>query len=424
MNNFNKRMLKTSYITKKSFYKKALFSLLIIGSLSLTSNAQGIDFMHNLDKALEKAKAEDKLVFIDFYTSWCGPCKVLDKEVFSLTKAGDYFNRNFINCKVQCDDEGIGVEIGKKYKVTAYPTLMFLNKHGEMVHSGVGSMSLERLIELAETAKNPEQNLLSFTKQWDAGDRDKAFVLTYFKELKKLFRNDKAIADFDTYFNSLAEDEKISKFTFNLATLIKIAPFSTIFNYLEDHASEYYKVVDQKEFDDFIAKSYLWSIKGIVNSGTLDEYEKAMKQFKAKKYSYYDEYEMFYSAFLAKKADGDYDIEEYMRRGTAFLAKYGENNDVYTLSLTSLLGNLTGRANQTEAGIKWMETLLKRNPNPEYYSTYFYILTRNYQFDKALEKAKEIRAVSVKKNESTAIIDKQIESINKSLAWYLNRNKQ
>ncbi|MDO5978369.1 thioredoxin family protein [Flavivirga spongiicola] len=423
MNSYKERITNSQFNSKKSLIYKALFTMLLV-CFTPKVEAQGIAFMHDLEKALEKAKLEDKLIFIDFYTSWCGPCKVLDKEVFSLEEAGHFFNNNFINCKVQCDDKGIGVEIGKKYQVSAYPTLMFLNKHGDMVHSGVGSMSLENLIELAKTAMNPEKNLMSLVKQWDSGDRSEAFVFKYFTKLKELYRNEKATTDFNEYFNNLSDDEKVSKFTFDLVTLIKVTPFTTLFNYIENKKNEYYKSVGQKEVDGFIAKSYLWHIKGIVNSGSKEDYETAMKQFKEKQYSYYDEYEMFYSAFLAKEGDSKYNIKEYMRRGTAFLNKYGKNNDMYTLSLTSLLGNLTGRPNEGEAGIQWMENLLERNPNPEYLNTYFYIVTRNFQFDKALKKANEVRTVALKNNESTVFIDKQIKRINDSKNWDLKRRNK
>ena len=43
-------------------------------------------------QALEVAKAEKKLLFVDCYTSWCGPCQQMAKEVFSQKEAGDYFN--------------------------------------------------------------------------------------------------------------------------------------------------------------------------------------------------------------------------------------------------------------------------------------------------------------------------------------------
>jgi hypothetical protein len=145
---------------------------------------------------------------------------------------------------------------------------------------------------------------------------------------------------------------------------------------------------------------------------TRKQYEIAKVKFKAKNYPYYNEFAMFLSAFEVEDSTGKIDVNEYMKRGDAFLQQYGKNNDSYTIALTSLLGNCTGKPDQTLVGIKWMEDLLQRNRDPKYLSTYFYILVRNYHCDKAQEIGNEMRANAIKNNESTKPVDDQIASIN------------
>jgi thiol-disulfide isomerase/thioredoxin len=407
---------------RNSVQKLLLVGLILFGCSVQGVQAQGIVFLHDLDDALAKAKAENKMVFIDFYTSWCGPCKTLSNEVFPLANVGSYFNSQFINCKVQCDDKGVGVELGKKYQINAYPTLMFVNKNGELVHSMAGAPSADGLIELANVALNPEKNLQSMTKQWDAGKRDKEFVLRYFKRLKDAYRNDKAKADFSDYFNKLSDKGKTDKSTFELIKLVGAEPFSPLFNYVEANKSKYYKSTGKNDVDGFISKGYLWYLQSLANNGSREEYDQAMKKFKAKKYSYTDEYEMFCNVYLAYKPKSD--IKAYIDRGSEFLSKYGKNNDSYTVSLTMLLGNFTGRPNQGATGILWMEDLLKRNPDPKYLDPYFYILWRNNQLDKALEVGKQIRETAVKNNKSTESIDKQIEMVKGIKAKAIEREAQ
>ena len=60
-----------------------------------------------LKEALEKAKKENKLVFIDAYTAWCQPCVMMGKNVFTLDKVADFYNRNFINLKIDFGKESI-----------------------------------------------------------------------------------------------------------------------------------------------------------------------------------------------------------------------------------------------------------------------------------------------------------------------------
>jgi thiol:disulfide interchange protein len=125
----------------KQIKKLSAIYIILLGMLCAPAivQAQGIAFLHDLDEALAKAKVENKMVFIDFYTSWCGPCKVMSNEIFPQATVGTFFNSNFINCKVQCDDKGVGVELGKKYQISAYPTLMFVDKNGNVVHSTAGA---------------------------------------------------------------------------------------------------------------------------------------------------------------------------------------------------------------------------------------------------------------------------------------------
>ena len=126
--------------------KTILFVSLILGLSTLTAFSQGIKFEenHDLNAALVKAKAENKLVFIDAYAVWCGPCKVMARDIFPLKEVGDFFNAHFVNLKLDMEANG-NLEIAKKYEVKAYPTYLFLNAEGELVHQGLGSMPAENL---------------------------------------------------------------------------------------------------------------------------------------------------------------------------------------------------------------------------------------------------------------------------------------
>ena len=93
---------------------KLLRTLLICSLLfcASASFAGGIDFLHNKNwkEILAQAKKENKLIFLDAYTSWCGPCKHMQSEVFTDMAVGYYFNKNFINVKMDME-EGEGLQL-------------------------------------------------------------------------------------------------------------------------------------------------------------------------------------------------------------------------------------------------------------------------------------------------------------------------
>lgn len=389
----------------------SLLSLLFAGAVA----AQGIQFVHNLDEAQQQAKKESKMIFVDFYTSWCAPCKMMAADVFPQQEVGDYFNSKFISVKIQCDDKGEGVELGKKFNVAAYPTLMFLDTDLNVVHSTAGGLYAKGLIELAQIASDPNSNQLKLVKEWEAGNRDHHFAKTYFQTLMRSYRGEKASRDFVKYFDGLSEAEKATKNTFELMQILNITPFSEPFEYLEQNKKNYYRTIGKAKIDSTIANAYLWYFKRLQSIGLsnkdLSDFNNKMALFKRKKYPFYKEYEQYYAVLDSRGADGKDDVQLYMKRGSAFLKKYGKKNDDYTITLTHILGNLTGRKDQTVTGIQWMEELLERNNNPKYLKTYFYITWRNFQWDKALQIAEQMKANAVASNSDTAEADKNIQMI-------------
>ena len=127
-----------SGIISYSFYSK--------NENSVTYSDTGIQFTSiSFEEALKLAKKEKKNIFLDAYASWCGPCKMLKKNVFTQKEVGDFYNSNFINMAIDME-QGEGPKLAQKYKVQAYPTLLFINHKGEVVGSAIGYHQAEELI--------------------------------------------------------------------------------------------------------------------------------------------------------------------------------------------------------------------------------------------------------------------------------------
>jgi thiol:disulfide interchange protein len=119
---------------------------------SVYQSETGIRFKSmTLEKAKQIAKETDKLIFIDAYTSWCGPCKRMAATSFMEEEVGEIFNERFVNIKIEMEKDVDGPEVARLYKVRAYPTLLVINSEGKLIKQNVGFMTADQLIAFANS---------------------------------------------------------------------------------------------------------------------------------------------------------------------------------------------------------------------------------------------------------------------------------
>lgn len=148
-------------------------------------SGQGIEFFHGTwAEALAKATAEDKLIFVDAYAEWCGPCKVMAKNVFTTQKAGNFFNENFICLKIDMEKPENG-EFASKFPVSAYPTLMFIGGNNKLVIKQVGAMSVDGLLDFGKKGLAAQMPSVNYEEVYGGGNREPKFLFDYVRWLNR-----------------------------------------------------------------------------------------------------------------------------------------------------------------------------------------------------------------------------------------------
>jgi len=162
-------------------FKRIIISILFV-LLTTAASAQekGISFFHgSWEEAISKAKSEKKLIFIDFYTKWCGPCKAMADEVFVTKQIGDFYNNNFINVKIDAETS-TGAPIAKNYKVAVYPTFVFVDPQSlEMVHYSTGRQEEEIFLHTGESSLKKEKRSTYLEKLANEGSKDLSFMYEF-----------------------------------------------------------------------------------------------------------------------------------------------------------------------------------------------------------------------------------------------------
>lgn len=220
-----------------------LFFTLLVG----TSFAQGITFeTSDFQTALTKAKTENKLIFMDAYTTWCGPCKWMSKNVFTDASVGSYFNEKFVNVKINME-QGEGIELAKKYEVVAYPTLLFIDGNGKLMHVSTGSRPADDFLDLGHAANDPDRQFTTMKKRFDNGERSGEFLKLYtdvltsagmknFDDVAQLYMN--------TQKDWTTEENMNFLFDYSEASLD-----SKLFNYTLKHREAFIALVGEQKFN-------------------------------------------------------------------------------------------------------------------------------------------------------------------------------
>lgn len=151
----------------------------------ITGEGSGINWIDNLNwqQVLQKAKKENKYIFVECYATWCKPCKQMDIDVYANDSVGDLLNAQFISVKVQMDStkndneftrswHKTAKEMGKTYRVAAYPTFLFFSPNGEVVYKEFGYKAPDKFIQVARDALTPSKQYYALLRAYRKGKKD------------------------------------------------------------------------------------------------------------------------------------------------------------------------------------------------------------------------------------------------------------
>jgi len=149
--------------------------------------AGGINFSDlSIKKARDLAKKENKLVFIDAYTTWCGPCKMMDRETFKDPEVGAFFNEHFISVKMNMETPA-GRSMPHAAAVKSYPAFLFLNPKGELVHQSGGFQPGFAFLNQGRLALKGAERF-KMQDRYKEGERGIEFMFHYVTEQKSIVR--------------------------------------------------------------------------------------------------------------------------------------------------------------------------------------------------------------------------------------------
>jgi thiol-disulfide isomerase/thioredoxin len=353
--------------------------LLLFATLQLT--AQGIEFFHGTWKeALDESKKLGRPIFVDAYAKWCGPCKRMAATTFKDNEVGEYFNKNFINVKMDAE-EGEGVTFRKKYPISAYPTLFFIDGEGEVIHKAVGGQDVKSFLKLGEFALGKVDFSRDFAAEYEKGSREPELIFNYVQALNKSNKPSLSIS------NEYLRSQKDLTTAFNLKFIHEAAveADSRIFGLLVQYKKEIGALVGLQALKDRI----LYACENTAQKAVDFQSAELLEEAKSKMKEHFPEK----AAAFAAKADMDY------FKATQDAKKFGKACSDYAKTavngnpkdLNKLAEEIQGSFGKDESCMKMAEKYAKeaaeKGRQYQYYLTYADILQQNGKKKQAMEAA-------------------------------------
>jgi thiol-disulfide isomerase/thioredoxin len=358
--------------------------LFLLSTLFLApSFSQGIEFIHDqkFQDILNMAKAQNKLVFMDCYTSWCGPCKRLASQVFPDTAVGNFFNATFVNTKFDMEkDEGI--TIATKYAVRAYPTLLWLDADGNVKHRIVGGLDAEGLIQNGKKAIDPTPGILTgMRKLYSDGNRDVNFLSDFVNTLH--LADEKYEDIFKEYLSKLSgndfTDKKHAQTIFNLTNDLKSPGLS----YLMKNKDYYTNLVGVDAFNKKINQIATKAVSEAPRADDKELFEGALTLIKTNKAADHMEKALQLSIAYYQQMNS---WENFDKSATQYIKKFASKNAAQLNDIAwAYFLNLNSRE-QLQKATKWAYQAINLDNKYTYNLTYAYLLYKQNEYKEA-EKA-------------------------------------
>lgn len=278
------------YLLKYNMMKIVLLTGTLLCSLSLMAQDRSVRFEStSYEEALIKAKKENKLLFVDCYTTWCGPCKMLARDVFTNNEVADYFNEHFISLQVDCE-KGEGPALRKCFGIGGFPTLLFVNGDGEVVNKIVGASRQPVFLENVKSGLDPKTSLYGKEKKYETGDRDRTLVLDLIRGYQGIQNSQKAKELSLELLESLNEEELLTAEMWEVICYYYVSTYgSKWWNFILKHDKEYMSLVGENVVRAKVGETmhpylfgYIYGRKKAEKREEFKEYRKLVDKYQPK----------------------------------------------------------------------------------------------------------------------------------------------
>jgi thiol-disulfide isomerase/thioredoxin len=363
---------------------KILTFLFLFAAVAQAQTGTGIQFFEgSWADAVAKAKKEHKLIFVDAYAVWCGPCQRMAKEVFTLPEVGTFYNKNFINVKFDME-KGEGSKFAQKYQVSSYPTLLFIDETETVVNVAKGSRPADQFVALGKATLNRLDKTTDFEEKYEAGERSAEFLRAYAYQL--LMSGSPTLKIANEYLRSQKDLQTAAnlEFLFDFCSECD----SRLFDMVLQNKAAFVKEQGQAVFDKKIEAACNATVQKAVELDNADLLDEAKKQMKKANPSYAKEYAYIADIqyYFAKS-----DLPKLIEATDNYVKKFAKKDAKKLNQQAAFFSQFIQDPTALSKAETWAKKAVELEPIYEHWDTYVHILKLNGKAIEADQANKEMQ---------------------------------
>ncbi len=404
--------------------KKLLFILFTLPFL-VFAQEKGIHFEHNTTwaKVKEKAKKENKFIFVDAFTTWCGPCKYMAENIFPQEKVGTFFNEKFVNLKIQMDETPGDNEDVKSwrteakrfatdYSIAAYPTFLIFNPNGELVHRIVGGGEADQFIAMAKESFDPATQYETIVKKYKANPKDVKTAIAMAKAANKAYDRKTAAEAMTSVIENSSKDELLTKEFLPMVSTAATSVNSKAFELIRNNKAKVDELMGSGRADAILGTAVINSVlTPKLRASETDNFDQAAEEV-IKAYPDMKLKELITSIkpnyYKSKK--------EWTKYRDAVNQLIASGTTVTEAQLNSFAWTIFENCTDPvclEAALAWSKKSLEKKENPQYMDTYANILYKSGKTKEAI--AMQEKAISLAAADEKADYESNLALMKKGL---------
>jgi thiol-disulfide isomerase/thioredoxin len=329
------------------------------------------------EKALKASKKTNKLIFLDAFTSWCGPCKRMEVTTFKNPEVIKMLNENFIPIKLNME-RGEGIQLAKTYRIGGYPTFLFVDSQGNMLHSEAGFKDEKLFLEMCKNALNPTERLAGLDAKFQKGDWDADFLQQYIDK-RAILMNASQDAAVEAYLKLLPDwsQSKAMDFIMNYVQ----NPSSLGFLYLLEHKNLFKEKYGAEKVNSQVESIvYQELTRGLYHSD-IASMEKVINML------YPDNSERLVAKYKTTYYQSTIDADGFMKATLEYTGKFPPEDPAEWADLAVGLSSISQNKQYLSTAMSWLEKSLKEE------ETFECQLAKAYVF-KAMRKNKKAKKMA------------------------------